>query len=179
MLATSAYLIVFRIVHVLAAIAWGGSVFLFVLYVQPAAAAIAPAGMPFMRELLSNRRLVDRLLMLATFTIVGGLFLYWHDAGGLAGVADFASTTSGAVLTVGAISAIVAYLIGLVGTRPKGLRFMALAGQVAQATQSGAAPPPEVLAEMQATQRTLALLARLNLTFIAIAALAMATWRYW
>ena len=179
MLSTSAYLIVFRIVHILASIAWGGSVFLFVLYVQPSAAAIGPAGAPFMRELVGARRLVDRLLMLATATIVGGLFLYWHDAGGFGGVADFASQRNGAVLTVGAISAIVAYLIGVFGTRPKGVRFMALAGQVAQATQAGGPPPPELAAEMQATQRTLTLLARLNLTFIAIAALAMATWRYW
>ena len=179
MLSTSAYLIVFRIVHILSAIAWGGSVFLFVAYVQPSAAAIAPASGPFMNELLGNRHLIDRLLMLATFTVAGGLFLYWHDAGGFSGVSQFASQKNGAVLTAGALSAITAYLIGLLGTRPKGIRFMALAGQVAQATQSGGAPPPGVLAEMQATQRALVLLARLNLTFIAIAALAMATWRYW
>lgn len=179
MLATSLYLIVFRIVHILAAIAWGGSVFLLVLFVQPSAAAIGPAGMPFMRELLGNRRLIDRILGLGTATIVGGLFLYWHDTSGFSGFGDFLGSTSGAVLTIGAMSAIVAFLIGLFGTRPKGRRVMVLAAQVAQTTEAGGPPSPEVLAEMQRAQVTMKVLARLNLAFIAVAALAMATWRFW
>jgi hypothetical protein len=178
-LATSAYLIVFRIVHVVAAIAWGGSVFLLVMFVQPAAAAIGPAGMPFMRELLGNRRLIDRILGLGTATIVGGLFLYWHDTNGFRGFGDFVSSTPGAVLTLGAVSAIVAFLIGLFGTRPKGRRAMVLATQLAQAADAGGPPSSEVLAEMQRTQAGLRGLARLNLAFIAVAALAMATWRFW
>jgi uncharacterized membrane protein len=78
-LATSAYMIVFRIVHILAVIAWGGSVYLLVIYVQPSAGAIAPAGTPFMMELLGKRRLVDGLIGLGSVTVIGGLFLYWHD----------------------------------------------------------------------------------------------------
>jgi uncharacterized membrane protein len=176
---TSAYLIVFRIMHIVAAIAWGGSVFLFVVFLQPTAAAIAPAGMPFMRELLANRRLVDRLLWLAIVTIVGGLFLYWHDWHGYASYGDFVSSAFGAVLTIGGVSALVAFVIGLFGTRPKGRRLIALMSAVAEAAQSGNPPPPEVVAEMQGTQDVLKVLARLNLAFIAIAALAMATARYW
>lgn len=33
MLATSAYLIVFRLLHIVAGVAWAGSVFLFVVFV--------------------------------------------------------------------------------------------------------------------------------------------------
>ena len=59
MLASDAFMVVFRIVHILAGVAWVGSVFLLVVFVQPSAAAIAPASAPFMNELLGRRRLVD------------------------------------------------------------------------------------------------------------------------
>jgi hypothetical protein len=175
----SVYIIVFRIVHIVSAIAWGGSVFLFVVFVQPSAAATAPASGPFVRELLAKRRLVDRLLWLATTTIVGGLFLYWHDWHGYASYGDFVSSGFGTALTIGGLSAIVAFLIGLFGTRPKGQRVIALMSTMGEAAQGGGPPPPEVVAEMQSAQGTLKILARLNLTFIAIAALAMSTARYW
>jgi hypothetical protein len=79
MLATSTYLIVFRIVHIMAGVAWAGSVFLFVVFVQPTSAAIGPAAGPFMQELLGRRKVVNGMLWLAAFTIGGGVFLYWHD----------------------------------------------------------------------------------------------------
>ena len=37
MLATSIYMIVFRVIHVLLAIAWGGAMFLLVVFLQPTA----------------------------------------------------------------------------------------------------------------------------------------------
>ncbi len=79
MLAAAAYMIVFRIVHILAGIFWAGSVYLFVVFIQPSVAAIAPAGAPFMAELLGKRKLVDVLIGLGSTTVIGGLFLYWHD----------------------------------------------------------------------------------------------------
>jgi hypothetical protein len=175
----SVYMVVFRIVHIVAAIGWGGSVFLFVVYLQPTAAAIAPAGMPFMRELLAKRRLVDRLLGMAIMTIVGGLFLYWHDWHAYGSFGNFVGSAFGAVMTIGALSAIVAFLIGLFGTRPKGRRLIELMSAVAHAAESGTPPPPDVVAEMQSLQAVMKVMARLSLAFIAIAALAMATARYW
>ena len=79
MLADSAYMLVFRIVHITAGVLWVGSVFLLSVFVAPAAEAIAPAGAPLMGELLGKRRLVDRIIGLGTITVVAGLFLYWHD----------------------------------------------------------------------------------------------------
>ena len=79
MLATSIYMIVFRVIHVMLAIAWGGALFLLVVFLQPTAKAIGPAAGPFMRELLGVRHLTDWLLRIAGATIVAGGFLYWHD----------------------------------------------------------------------------------------------------
>src|SRR5438093_4734316 len=108
----------FLIVHILAGIAWGGSVYLLVMYVQPSAAAIAPAGAPLMTELLGKRRLVDGLIGLGSATVIGGLFLYWHDWHLYGGFSNWIDSRFGGAITVGAISAILALGFGVFGTRP-------------------------------------------------------------
>src|SRR5439155_13773415 len=65
MIAAEWFFIVFRILHIGAGTVWVGSVFFLVVFVQPSAAAIAPAGAPFMSELLVARRLVARILIIA------------------------------------------------------------------------------------------------------------------
>ena len=56
------FMLVFRVLHIAAGVAWAGSVFLFVVLIQPSAAAIGPAAGPFMMELLGRRKLVSWLL---------------------------------------------------------------------------------------------------------------------
>ncbi len=176
MLSARLYLIVFRVIHILAAVAWGGSVFLFVLYVQPSAGAIGPAAGPFMRELLGKRRLVHAILTMATVTIVGGAFLYWHDAQASGGLGDWVGSSQGLWITIGSVAALLAFSIGLFGTRPNVDRMMALSGQIAQA---GAEPPEDLVRQLQRIQARLKGLARTSLGLIAISAFSMATARYW
>lgn len=176
MLATSAYLIVFRILHIVAGVAWGGAVFLFVVFVQPSAAAVGPAAGPFMQELLGRRKLVNKILGLAAFTIVGGMFLYWHNWQQIGSLGDWVGTRFGLGLTFGSVAAIVAFLIGLLGTKPGVDRLMAL---LPQAAAAGGAPPPQLVQEIQRTQARLRVLARSNLAFVTLAVLTMATARYW
>ena len=175
MLATSWYMVVFRILHILAGVVWVGSVFLFVVYVQPTAAAIGPAAGPFMAEFLGERRVVDGIIVAAEVTVVAGLFIYWHDWHIYASFGDWIGSTFGAVLTIGALCAIAALGIGMSVTRPNVRRLMALGRQVAE---SGAPPTPEVGAEMGAIQARLKVAARVSLGLLVIAVLAMSTARY-
>jgi uncharacterized membrane protein len=175
MLAVSAYLIVFRIVHILAGIAWAGSVFMLVLFVQPTVAAIAPAGAPFMAELLGKRRLVDTLIGLGSTTVIGGLFLYWRDWHDFGSFGTWISSRFGATLTAGAVAAILALAIGIFGTRPNVTRLLSLGRQAAEA---GGPPSPEMAAEIARTQVLLRNFARASLGLIVLASLGMAIARY-
>ena len=175
MIATDAYLIVLRIIHIVAGVAWAGGVFLFVVFVQPSAAAIAPQGAPFVRELVGNRKLIDRILTIAAISILGGLLLYWELSRDL-GLIEFAQTSYGVGLTIGALAAITAFVLGLFGTRPAVQRMLALGAQMAQAEGP---PAPELAAEMQAVQARLKILARTGLGLLTVAVLAMATAQYW
>ena len=175
MAVVSIYLIVFRILHVMAAIAWGGAVFLLVVYVQPTVAAIAPAGAPFMREFLGRRRVVDGILGLAVTTIVAGGFLYWHDWHLFQSFGDWLGSRFGASLTIGMVSALIALGIGGSITRPNVRRLLALGAQVAA---SGAPPTPDVAAELATIQHRLKILARVGLGLLLFAVVAMSVARY-
>ena len=142
MVATSTYMLVFRILHIGAGVAWAGSVFLFVVLIQPSAASVGPAAGPFMMELMGRRKIVSWLLSLAGTTIVAGLFLYWRASGELTSYGDFVTSRYGSVLTLGAVAAIGAFLIGMFGTRPNVARLLELS---AGAAGSEGGPPPEVL----------------------------------
>jgi hypothetical protein len=175
-LATSVYMVVFRVVHVLLAIAWGGTIFLLVFFLQPTAKAIGPAAGPFMRELLGTRRLVDWILRIAGATIVAGGFLYWRDVQLYGDLGDFLGSAFGLWLTIGAVAALVAFGIGISATKPTLKRMLVVGGQVAQAGDQASPELRQELAALQAKGRSLA---KLNLTFVTIAAFAMSTARYW
>ena len=176
MLATGVYVIVFRVLHIMAAVAWGGAVYLFVVYVQPSAAAIAPAGAPLIRHLLGPRRMVEGILTLAGITIVAGAFLYWHDWRAAGSFGDWVGSSYGLWLTIGAIAAILAAAIGATVTRPNVRRMLALGDQVAR---GGGTPTPEQGREMAAIQARLKAAGRTSLALLAVAAFAMSTARYW
>jgi uncharacterized membrane protein len=168
-------MVLFRILHILAGVFWVGSVFLLVVYVQPSAAAIAPAGAPFMTELLGKRRLVNRIIELGAVTVIPGLILYWHDWHTYGSFGNWIGSSFGVVLTVGAVAALTALGIGVFGTRPNVQRFLALGRGV---SESGGPPSPEVAAEMGGIQERLKILARVSLGLLILAVLAMSTARY-
>ncbi len=175
MLASDTFMALFRIVHILAGVAWVGSVFFTVVFLQPSAAAIAPAGAPLMGELLGKRHLVDRFILLASITVVAGLVLYWSDWQDYGSFGDWIGSSFGATLTVGALAALVALAFGVFGTRPNVQRLLALGQQVAA---SGAPPTPEVGAEMATIQGRMKNFARVSLAFLVLSVLAMASARY-
>jgi uncharacterized membrane protein len=173
---TSVYLIVFRIIHVMAAIAWGGSAFIFAVFLGPAATELGPAAGPVMNYLVAKRKLSDVILRIAAFTVVAGLFLYWHDAGGFSGLGDFVGSAYGLVLTIGALAGIGAFLEGLLVTKPNVTKLVAIGGALAS---SGGQATPEQMAEMGRLQAKMKTASRATLAMVGVAAFCMATARYW
>jgi uncharacterized membrane protein len=179
MIGAAWFYIVFRIFHIGAGIAWVGSVYFLVVFVQPASAAIGPAAVPFMDELLGARKLVDRIIALAAVTILAGLILYLKDMDLAGGFGDWIGTARGVVYTIGGIAAILAVAIGIFGTRPAVQRLLAIGRQVGQATQGGGAPLPELAAEVPVLQVKLRGFALASFGLLVVAVLAMSTARYW
>jgi len=176
MTGTQWFFIVFRLLHILAGVAWAGGVFLFVVFVQPSAAAIGPAAGPMMGQLLGARKLVDWFLRLAAITIVAGLVMYIKIATDFGSLGDLLNTGYGVALTVGMVTAIAAAAFGMFVTRPNVGRLLGMQRGIAE---SGAPPSPEQATQIASIQRTLKIYARLSFALLVVTVAAMATARYW
>jgi hypothetical protein len=174
MLATETFMVLLRIGHIGTGAIWVGSLFVVVVFVQPSAATLGPAGAPFMSE-LRRRRFVDVVFIDAVFTVVAGLFLYWHDLHTVASFGDWIGSSFGAALTVGALLAISGLGVAASVTRPTIVRLVSLGKQVAE---SGGAPPPETAARIGALQHRLVVAERVSFSLVLLAVVAMASARY-
>ncbi len=174
MLATDAYMVLLRIVHIATGVIWVGSLFVVVVFVQPSAATLGPAGAPFMSE-LRRRRFVDVVFIDAVFTVIAGSFLYWRDWHAYPSFGDWIGSGFGASLTVGALLAISGLGVAAFVTRPTIVRLVSLGKQVAE---SGGAPMPETAVQIGALQRRLVVAERASFSLVLLAVVAMASARY-
>jgi uncharacterized membrane protein len=176
MVATSVYMLVVRLIHILAAIFWVGSVALFTLFLTPAAAEVGPAAGPLIANLVAKRRAVRAIAGSGIVTVVAGAFAYWHDAQVSGGVGNFVDTAYGRVLTIGAIAALVGLAIGLSIVLPGVEGAVRLGGRIAAA---GADATPDMREHLGAMQRRNKRASRTVLAFLVLAAAAMATAQSW
>lgn len=167
-------IIALRIVHIVAGMAWAGSLFLMVFFIEPTSRTIGPAAAPFMQEMVGRRKLTRAIVALGTATVVAGALLYWNLVNTL-GFSSLLSTGLGLSFTAGAIAAIIGLSIGIVGTRPAANRLAVLGKQVAALDGP---PPPELTDEIAATQRRMRLYARSVLVLLILSIIAMAAARY-
>jgi hypothetical protein len=163
-----------RSIHRRLGVIWVGSLFVVVVFVQPSAAALGPAGAPFMSE-LRRRRFVDVVFIDAVLTVVAGAFLYWRDWHTYPSFGDWIGSSFGASLTVGALLAIAGLGVAASLTRPTIRRLVSLGKQVAN---SGGPPPPETAARIGALQRRLVVAERVSFSLVLLAVMAMASARY-
>lgn len=174
MLAADVPMVALRIVHIATGVIWVGSLFVVVVFVQPSAATLGPAGAPFMSE-LRRRRFVDVVFIDAVFTVLAGAFMYWHDWHLFPGFSDWIRTRWGVGLTVGALFAIAGLAVAGSVTRPTIARLVALGKQVAG---SGGPPSAETGARIGALQHRLVVAERLSFTLVLLAVVFMSSARY-
>lgn len=174
MLAADAPMIALRVVHIVTGVIWVGSLFVVVVFVQPSAAALGPAGAPFMSE-LRRRRFVDVVFVDALFTVLAGSILYWRDWHTLPSFGDWIGSNFGVTLTVGALLAISGLGVAAFVTRPTIVRLVALGKQVAE---SGGTPSPDVATRIGTLQHRLVVAERVSFTLVLLAVVAMSSARY-
>jgi hypothetical protein len=171
--AVDAYMIAFRIIHILSAILWFGSAVFFSAFVGPTIEAFGPEGGRFFTLLVRQRKAVVFFLLVSTLTVVGGGFLYWHDSGGLN--LDWIQTEFGIGLTVGAVAGLTSWLLVVLGLAPTSYRLITLGERI---VAGGQRPSQQEATSLEALQSRVKKLGILNVAFLGIAALAMSTARY-
>ena len=174
MIAASAFWIVFRFIHVGAAILWVGSAFAVFVFVEPTAAALGPEGGRFVGTMVEKRKMPTVITSLGGLTVLGGVVLYLKASSGLD--PDWITSGPGIGFTLGSITAIIAFAMGLLAIRPTMERMSALRAEMQAA---GGSPQQEQLATMQRLTDRSNALRKTSLVLILIATTTMATARYW
>jgi uncharacterized membrane protein len=167
-------LIVLRALHIVAGAFWIGAAFTTFGFLQPAMAKLGPDSQKFAEEVMSRRRLPMVILWSAIVAIAAGLILYWRDSGGLQ--LTWITSPSGVGFTIGAVAAIVAFILGPTVVLPNIAKLGVIGSRLAA---EGRPPRPEEAAEMTKVQETLKLAGRVVFVLLSIAVLCMATARYW
>jgi uncharacterized membrane protein len=161
---------IFRDLHVLLAVFWAGSMFFFVLFLEPSVRSLGPDGGKFMQALVA-RRFLPILITVGALTLVSGLIVFWRLTNGFTG--DWLLSGYAHSILGGATLGLVTLGIGFFVSRPT----------LQQLMQKGAAiaggPPSEAdQAEMARLQGRLRKAARTAAVLLLLSVLLMASARY-
>jgi uncharacterized membrane protein len=167
------YVLVLRLVHVLAGVFWAGGVIMMAYFIEPAVKATGPEGSKFMQR-LSGGRFTPLMAIAAPANVIAGLLLYIKDSAGFR--IEWILTPSGIGFTIGAISGLVAFVIGFFVTRPT-IETLGALGKEIQA--AGKPPTSEQLTKLHGLQEKLTTASLQSAIFIVITLISMATARYW
>lgn len=164
--------IVFRVLHIGAAILWAGGAALFFFYLEPTMNKLGLDAERFIDEVLNKRKLPIYFMVASTVAVIGGLILYVRDAGGLKLWLD---STAGVVFTIGGLAAIIAWIGGNALIPSTAIKIQGIIGEI---KASGGAPSDEVVGRLHASQERLRKIGAIDLALIGIAVLCMETARY-
>jgi hypothetical protein len=107
-------MIVLRLVHIGSGAMWVGMMAFMTFYLTPALNEVGPDAGKVMQA-LQKQKIMIVMPVIALLTIVSGIWMMMRL---YAGPSDFAASRMGMALNVGALSAIVAFLIGIIFMRP-------------------------------------------------------------
>jgi len=107
-------MIVLRLVHIGSGAMWVGMMAFMTFYLTPALAEVGPDAGKVMQA-LQKQKIMIVMPVIALLTIISGIWMMMRL---YAGPSDFAASRMGMALNVGALSAIIAFLIGIIFMRP-------------------------------------------------------------
>jgi hypothetical protein len=116
-------LIFLRLIHIVLGVAWAGTIFFFVTYLEPSVRAVGPDGGKVMLQLFS-RRYLNVLPAVAGLTILSGLAMLWITSNGFDPV--WMRSRMGIGLSIGAACALIAFGIGMAVMRRAAVRLWAI-----------------------------------------------------
>ncbi len=165
-------MIVLRFLHVVSGALWVGMFAFMTFFLMPAFAEAGPEGAKVQGALM-RRRIPVIMPVIALVTLVTGFWLFQRLSGGAAGA--FMKTPTGRAFGVGGLSALLAFVVGVIVGRPVMMRMAKLGESLPTAAP---ADRPGITAEMQRLRGRSATLNRVVMVLLLLALTAMAVARY-
>ncbi len=165
-------LIILRFLHIVCGVFWAGAAIYLAAFVLPAVKALGPDGGKFMQQLAKTNKLPVVMTLAATTNIVAGILLLWKLSGGFQ--YEWMVSRHGLVLNAGVLLGIIAYLEGLLVTRPTILKINELGAKLA----SGVPPSQEQLQLMQTYRQRVVSANNIAAFLLAFTVISMSLVRY-
>jgi uncharacterized membrane protein len=163
--------IVLRLIHILGGVFWVGTSLLFDFFIIPSTRSTDQIGQKFLAHLISTKtHLGEAHGISAMLTALAGASLYWIDSQGF--TSAWIRSAAGLGFGIGAIFGFFGVITGVLGALP----LRTLAETAAQIQES---PTPEQMDKIQAAQKRLLVIGRIDSTVLILALMFMATARYW
>jgi len=160
-------LFLLRAIHVVGGVLWVGGVVVVSLFLLPATQAVGPAAQPMMQFIMGRRKLSVYLMIVGILTTLAGVLLMMRNISLTDGA--WARSPMGIGMSAGAAAGILALIVGMTVSAPAARRMTG-------PPKPGVAPLTD---EQRASlMRRVALGSRTTLVLLSIAALLMATARY-
>jgi len=138
------YLIFLRLIHIVCAVIWTGGMIYLAVFVIPAAKSLGPDGTKFMQQLNGTNKLPIVMAVSAILCIVTGIILMQKLFGGMQPA--LFNSTHGLLIVIGALLAVLGFIMGLSVNMPAARRMSSIGKIVAS---SGAQPNSGQLQELQ------------------------------
>ena len=168
------YLLVLRLVHIVASVCWAGGGFMIFLFIEPTAKALAPAGMQFVQYMTTKRRFSLFMVVSSTLTVLTGALLIWRYVAG--DWRAYVSTGPGLMFTLGSIVGILVYFVGLLGVNPRAIKLSKLGQEI----QAGGGPPtPDQAEQLHKLDKEMSFYSKVDFILVALSLAMMASARYW
>ena len=159
-------LFLLRAIHVVGGVLWVGGVVLSTLFLLPATQSLGPAAQPVMQFIMGRRKLPVYFMLMGILTTLAGALLMMRNISLSNG--EWARSPMGIGISIGAAAAILALVVGMTVSAPAAKRL--------GPPRPGATPITD--AERAAITQRLALSSHATFILLSIAALFMATARY-
>lgn len=169
----AAEVIVLRLIHIVGGMFWVGATMFMTFFLAPVLAGMGPGAGPVMAG-LARRRLMTILPVAAILTILSGVRLMMIVSGGFQ--AAYFRSPVGRTFAWGGTIAIVAFVFGMLISRPAMIRAAALGQEMAGATDD--ATRGRLAAEMASARRRGTVGGAIVLALLLISVALMATGRY-
>jgi hypothetical protein len=161
---------VVRLLHIVFAVFWVGTVFFNVLILEPRLDALGPAiRRPVMREVMPRlipAMIVSNLVVLATGVVLTFGTRTWS-------LTSILATNWGVTIAAGLVATVAAILVGIAGLTPTGIRLDRLGNQL----EDGRPSPAQVALHSRLSRR-MNLLSRVDFALVAFALATMPLARF-
>lgn len=163
-----------RLAHIGAGVFWVGAAWTFFLFIEPTLKALGPnAEKSFMSHVMRQRRLGQIIFLSTVVTVGAGAIMYWIDSNGFQPA--FVASGFGFGITIGAVAAVIAFVIGPVFILPTVGRMEKIGTEI----DAHGTPPTEAqMDELGRLGARLHTVGKIDAVLLAIAVVFMATARY-